>query len=102
MFEELRKDNLLKRLPDVKVGLRDCFAIQVIPKNAATSDIRHTMIYFAKDIGLDVRTIVYDKKNNPIFTSMTSDIHINPEIPRDRFVLVLPDDVKLQDKVDRR
>lgn len=101
MLDELRKDQVLKRLPDVIVGHDDCYAIQVVPKNREGSDINHTMIYFRKDIGLDVRTVVYDKNNKPIYTSTTTDIRLNPDLSPDRFVVVLPDGVKLVDLTGR-
>ncbi len=98
MFEELRKDSKLKRFPDVKVGTDDCYAIQVIPKERKGSDISQTMIYFRKDIGLDVRTVVYGKDNKPIFTSTTTKVRPNLEIPADRFAITLPDGVQLIDQ----
>lgn len=96
MFAVLRKDSTLKRLPDVKVGLDDCYAIQVVPKEKKGSDILQTMIYFRKDIGLDVRTVVYGKDNQPIYTSTTSAVRLNPTLPPDRFLVVLPDGVELK------
>lgn len=98
MFEQLRKDSTLKRFPDVKVGSDDCYAIQVVPKEKKGSDILQTMIYFRKDIGLDVRTVVYGKENQEIFTSTTTNVRLNPTLTPDRFVLVLPDGVELIDQ----
>ncbi len=98
LLDELRVDQTLRRLPDTKVGTSDCFVIQVIPKNRADSDITQTVIYVRKDIGMDVRTIVYDKKNKPIYTSTTTDIRINPELSADRFRVALPDGVELVDQ----
>ncbi len=98
MFAELKKDSTLKRFPDVKVGLDDCYAIQIIPKEKKGSDILQTMIYFRKDIGLDVRTVVYGKDNRTIFTSTTTHVRVNPSLSPDRFVLTLPDGVELMDE----
>jgi len=98
MLDELRKDNTLKRFPDVKVGLDDCYAIQVLPKQREGSDLLQTMIFFRKDIGLDVRTVVYGKKNEIIFTSTTTNVKVNPKLPPDRFVLTIPDGVELMDE----
>jgi outer membrane lipoprotein-sorting protein len=98
MFEQLRRDSTLKRFPDVKVGLDDCYAIQVVPKDKKESDVLQTMIYFRKDIGLDVRTVVYGKKNQPIFTSSTTNVRLNPTLSPDRFVVTLPDGVELIDQ----
>lgn len=97
MLDELSKDQTLKRMPDVKIASDDCYAIQVVPKDRKGSDIAMTMIYFRKDIGLDVRTVVYNKNNKPIYTSATTDIRLNPDLAPDRFVVVLPDGVKLVD-----
>jgi outer membrane lipoprotein-sorting protein len=98
MFNELRIDNNLNRLPDVKVGLHDCYAIQLLPKVRKDSDILQTMIYFRKDIGLDVRTVVYGTGNKVLFTSTTMNVVTNPAIPSDRFVIALPDGVELVDE----
>jgi len=98
MLDALRKDQVLRRLPDVKVGFDDCFAIQAIPKNRPDSDIGQTVVYFRKDIGIDVHTVVYDKNNKPIYTSTTTDIRINVDLAPDRFMVVLPDGVKLVDQ----
>lgn len=101
MFEQLKKDSTLKRFPDVKVGLDECYAIQIIPKEKKGSDILQTMIYFRKDIGLDVRTVVYGKDNRTIFTSTTTNVRVNPSLSPDRFVLTLPDGVELVDESKR-
>ena len=98
MFEQLRKDSTLKRFPDVKVGMDDCYAIQVVPKEKKGLDILQTMIYFRKDIGLDVRTVVYGKENREIFTSTTTNVRLNPSLTPDRFVVILPDGVELIDQ----
>lgn len=101
MFEVLRADNHLTRFPDVKVGIQDCYAIQVVPKVKKGSDLLQTMIYFQKDTGLDVRTVVYGRDNKPLFTSTTTNVRVNPEIPEDRFVIVVPDGVELIDETGR-
>lgn len=101
MFEQLRKDSTLKRFPDVKVGTHDCYAIQVVPKEKKGSDILQTMIYFRKDIGLDVRTVVYGKENRTIFTSTTTHVRVNPTLSPDHFILTLPDGVELIDQSRR-
>ena len=101
LLDALRNDQELRRLPDVKVGLDECFAIQGIPKNRADSDIGQTVIYFRKDIGLDVRTVAYDKKNEPVYTSSTTDIRINVDLPPDRFRVVIPDGVELVDQTKK-
>jgi outer membrane lipoprotein-sorting protein len=101
MFEQLKQDSKLKRFPDVKVGLDDCYAIQIVPKEKKDSDILQTMIYFRKDIGLDVRTVVYGKDNKTIFTSTTTNVRVNPSLSADRFVLTLPDGVELIDETKR-
>lgn len=98
MLDELKKDSTLTRFPDVKVGLDDCYAIQVVPKKSEGSDILQTMIYFRKDIGLDVRTVVYDKNNQTMFTSTTTNVKVNPKLHQDRFVLTIPDGVELVDE----
>jgi len=101
MLFELRKDHELSRRSDVKLGVDDCYAIKVVPKDRRSSDISHTVIYFRKDIGLDVRIVVYDKNNKLIYTSTTTDIRLNPDLSPDRFVVVLPDGVKLVDLTNR-
>ncbi len=100
LLDALKSEQVLHRLPDIKVGLDDCFVIQGIPRNRTDSDIGQTVIYFRKDIGLDVRTVAYDKKNQPVYTSTTTDIRINVELPPDRFRIVIPDGVKLVDQIN--
>jgi len=102
MLNELRKDHVLSRRSDLTVGVDDCYVIQVTPKDLQGSEISHTVIYFRKDIGLDVRTVVYGKNNKPIYTSTTTDIRLNPDLTPDRFVVVLPEGVKLEDQTDQR
>lgn len=101
MFEQLREDNHLNRLPDVKVGVNDCYAIQVIPKVRKGSDLIQTMIYFRKDIGLDMLTVVYGRDNKVLFTSTTTNVRLNPQLPEDRFVVTLPEGVELVDETGR-
>lgn len=98
MFEELRKDSKLNRFPDVVVGRDSCYAIQVLPKERKGSDLLQTMIYFRKDIGLDVRTVVYNKDNKVMFSSTTTDVKVNPKLSRDLFVLTIPNGVELIDE----
>lgn len=95
MFEELRKDSKLTRFPDVHVGRDDCYAVQVVPKERKGSDILQTMIYFRKDLGLDVRTVVYDKDNKIMFSSTTTDVVVNPRLSPESFVITIPDGVEL-------
>lgn len=101
MLERLREDSTLSRFPDVKVGKDECYAIQVVPKEKKGSDITQSMIYFRKDIGLDVLTVVYDKDNKPMFTSTTTNVRVNPELHPDRFVVTIPEGVELVDQTKR-
>ncbi len=98
MFEQLRQDSILKRYPDAMVGSDDCYAIQVVPKERKGSDILQTMIFFRKDIGLDVRTVVSGKEKQVIFSSVTTNVRLNPTLSPDRFVVTLPDGVELIDQ----
>lgn len=97
MFAALREDSNLKVLPDEKVDGADAYVIEAMPKEAQGSPMSKTLFYFRKDNGMMVKNEAFDDKGKKIFTTTTTDIKMNTEIPAERFVFKAPAGVEVTD-----
>jgi len=97
LFEKIRSDNNVKIMPDAKVDGMDTYVLEVVPKTADGGPVAKSMMYFAKDTGINVKIVGFDKDGKEVFTNTTSDIKLNTEIPSDRFVFKAPEGVQVMD-----
>jgi len=97
-FDELVAKNNVKVLPDDKVDGEACFVIEATPKDPAeAATIAKTIMYFRKDIGVNVKAIGKDKDGKEVFSNASSEFKINSEIAADRFVFKAPEGVQVMD-----
>ena len=97
IFEAMRSGSTLKVLPDEKSAGYDCYVIECTAKGPEAAAMVRQVHYFAKDLGLDIKTIGYDPAGKVIFTTETFDIKKNAKIDPDRFVFKAPPGVQVID-----
>jgi outer membrane lipoprotein-sorting protein len=97
LFEKLRQDNDLKVLPDEKVDGKDVYVLEVIPKNKEDGPVAKSLMYFAKDSGVNVKVLGKNKDGKDVFTNTSTDIKLNVDISNDRFVFKAPEGVQVMD-----
>jgi len=96
-FAMLRKDYNLKILPDEKVDGKDCFVIEAAAKDA-NSPVAKLVYYFAKDLGIMLKSVNSDKDGKPTTTITTADVKLDPTFPPDRFTFKAPAGVEVTDR----
>jgi len=97
MFEAMKKDSELKILPDEKVDGADCYVVEVKPKDTKANPMSRTVIYLRKDNAINVKNEGFDTGGKKIFTSLTTDLKLNADIPADHFVFKAPAGVEVMD-----
>ncbi len=97
LFEKIHADNVVKLLPEEKVDGMSTIVLEVVPKDAAGSPVAKSIMYFAKDTGINVKVVGKDKDGKEVFTNTSTDIKLNTEIPNDRFVFKAPEGVQVMD-----
>lgn len=97
LFEKIRADNDVKVLPDEKVDGASTIVLEVTPKDSADGPVAKSVMYFAKDTGINVKVVGKDKEGKEVFTNTSTDIKVNTEIPKDRFVFTAPEGVQVMD-----
>lgn len=98
IFENLRKDHILKVLPDEKVNGKDCYVIEATPKKANPAmPVATLVLYFSKDLGIGIKTVGKDKDGKAVLTTTMTDIKLNTEIAPDRFKFERPEGVQFMD-----
>lgn len=97
LFEKIRADNEVKVLPEEKLDGASVIVLEVIPKNTADGPVAKSMMYFAKDTGINVKVVGKDKDGKEVFTNTSTDIKLNTEIAKDRFVFKAPEGVQVMD-----
>ncbi|MCP4245730.1 MAG: outer membrane lipoprotein carrier protein LolA [bacterium] len=98
IFEVMRSESTLKVLPDEKAAGYDCYVIESAAKGPEAATIVRQVHYFAKDLGLDIKTVGYDPAGKAIFTTEMFDIKKNAKIDPDRFVFKAPPGVQVIDR----
>jgi outer membrane lipoprotein-sorting protein len=97
-FEDIIAKHNVKVLPDEKIDGEACFVIEATPKDpAAAASIAKTIMYFRKDIGINVKMVGMDKDGKEVFSNISSDFKINSDIAADRFVFKAPEGVQVMD-----
>jgi outer membrane lipoprotein-sorting protein len=95
-FAELRKDHELKLLPDETVDGTKVYVIEATPKDTGGTPSK-TLLYFGKDHGMLVKTLVQNPEGKPTMTMTYTDIKYDVDINPDRFVFKPPPGVEVQD-----
>ena len=97
-FDNLRKGNTLKLLPDETVEGRSTYVIEATPKETgASSTTGVSYMYFDKKTGLVIKMVSKDTSGNIVMTSVSTDLKVNSSISDDRFVFKTPEGVQLID-----
>jgi outer membrane lipoprotein-sorting protein len=97
LFEKIHSDNTINMLPEEKVDGVSSIVFEVIPKNTAEGPVAKSVMYFAKDTGINVKVVGKDKEGKDVFTNTSTDIKVNADIPNDRFVFKAPEGVQVMD-----
>ncbi|HWL92093.1 MAG TPA: hypothetical protein VNT79_01040 [Phycisphaerae bacterium] len=87
-FDELRKDNEVKVLPDEAIEGKACYVVESLPnmfKGKTGPGEGVTRHYIQQETGLIVKEVNNDMKAKPMTTMTRSDIKINAPINADRF-----------------
>jgi outer membrane lipoprotein-sorting protein len=95
LFEELRKDNELKLLPEETVDGKKTFVIEATPKDKAAGT--KSLLYFDKERGAMLKMVTLSADGKPMWTMTYSDVKYDADISPDRFVFKAPPDVEVQD-----
>ncbi len=97
-FTQILARQNVKVLPEDKFDGEACYVLEATPKDAAEAEsIARTIMYFRKDIGINVKTIGLNKSGQEVFSNTSSDMKINSEIAADRFVFKAPEGVQVMD-----
>ena len=101
MFEDMRKNNELKLLPDEKVDGQGTFVIEAKPKPTGPKPYSHSKMFFAKDTGIMVKMVGVGADGQEVMTMKVSDVKRDAKIDADRFVFKAPDGVQVMDMTAR-
>ncbi len=102
VFEDLLARNNVKVLADEKVDGESCFVLEATPKDPAeAATMSKTVMYFRKDVGINVKTVGFDKDGKEIFTNTSTDFKLNSEIDAARFVFKAPEGVQVMDMTNQ-
>lgn len=97
LFEKIHGDNDLKLLPDEKVDGTACYVLEVNPKSKEPSPVAKSVMYFAKDSGINIKNVGKDKDGKDVFTNTSTDVKVNVDVSNDRFVFKAPEGVQVMD-----
>lgn len=96
---QMRKDYVLKLMPEEAVEGQACFVIEASPKEggAISMGMGKMVVYYAKEFGFPLKTVMYTPDNKPMNTMTYTDVKVNQPIDPARFVFTPPADVKVED-----
>ena len=97
LFEKIKAENNVKVVGDEKVDGMATIVLEVIPKNVDQNPVAKSLMYFAKDTGINVKIVGKDKDGKDVFTNTSSDIKMNVDLAADRFVFKAPEGVEVMD-----
>lgn len=96
MFETMRQNNVLKLLPEQSLDGQAVYVIEATAKDSSSA-MAKTMMYFAKDSGVMLKSVSHDSQERVIQNTMYRDVKINESIAPDRFVFKTPAGVTMMD-----
>lgn len=98
MFDTLSKEHTLKLLPDESVDGKKCWVIEATPKQAAPPGTAAVVVtYYDQDSGMSLKSIAKDSAGKTVFSSVTTDVKVDPKIAPERFVFKAPEGVQVMD-----
>jgi len=92
----LRQHNTLKLLADESLDGQGVYTIEAMAKEPA-SPMPRTVMYIAKDNGVLLKSVSFDKAGKQAATMLFKDIKVNGEISADRFTFKAPEGVEVLD-----
>ncbi|MCH7995329.1 MAG: hypothetical protein IIB57_12920 [Planctomycetes bacterium] len=92
----MRSSSLMEILPEETVHGKATFVIRATPL-APPPDVTSQVIYFAKETGVIVKAVTFDGSGTAASTYELSDVKINADIPKERFVVNVPKGAQVQD-----
>lgn len=96
-FDRMKTDYDLALLPDEKVNGAATWVIEAKAKKPSPGAAVTMLTYFDQSHGLSVKSVGKDANGKAVFTSVSTDVKINPSISADRFVFKAPDGVQVYD-----
>jgi len=96
MFETLRKDADVKVLDDEKVDGKDCYVLEITPKEKDETTGK-SKSWYAKDSGIMVKMVTMSPDGKPVHTMTVSNIKLDAKIDAERFKFKAPDGVEVVD-----
>lgn len=99
-FTMLRKSYDLKMLADKSVDGHAVFVMEATPKPDAAGTGK-IVTYFAKDIGVVLKTVTFDTAGKAISTMLFKNVKVNSKIDPSRFVFKAPDGVQVMDMTNQ-
>lgn len=96
-FDTLVAENDIKLKADETVDGIEAYVVESAPKKPDASPYSRAVTYFRRDTGLMLKSVSYDKQDQPVMTMTFSDYRLDEDISPDRFVFTLPDGVELVD-----
>lgn len=98
-FKEFEQQYNLSLLPDETISGRPCWVVEATPK----PPLKHPWpsfkirFWYDKDVGVLMKKVTYDLKQNPMTTLTYVDIRTNVPINQDRFKFEIPSNAKVFD-----
>ena len=96
-FQACGRTSRSKVLPEETVAGHDCVVVEAVAKQTEGNPMVKQLNYFAKDLGMAIKTVGYDKDGKVTFTSETTDIKVGADVSPDRFVFQAPPGVEVMD-----
>ncbi len=93
--EKIKESYDITLLDDVSTEEGTLFHLELIPKETFDSDYSRVLLWIKEGLWLPVQFQLFESDGEIVNTIELSNIHINPEIPDNTFVLDLPDDVEI-------
>lgn len=101
IFLDLKRDYDVAVRPEESIGGRNTYVIEGRTKAGQSPPYPRVRYYFDTRTGLMIKSIGYDKKNEPAQTATLTNLTINERIDPDRFVFRPPPGVEVVDETRR-
>lgn len=97
-FKTYRDNYTMKSLPDAKFEGADCYVFEARMKPTEGVPASGPFVmYYRKDCGISVKTLIYDADGKVTMESLTTDLKLNPSISDKRFEFTVPEGVEVMD-----
>lgn len=97
-FKTYRDNYTMKSLPDETFDGAACYVFEarMKPIEGVPASGPYVM-YYRKDCGISVKTVIYDADGKVTMESLTTDLKLNPSISDERFKFTVPEGVEVMD-----